>query len=39
MFTLLFINKKGGVEVSVDAGWQKRESGLSFDSLSGLYKC
>ena len=38
MFIWLFINKKGGVEeltVSVDADWQKRGSGRSFDSLSG----
>ena len=38
MYTILFINRNEDGEeltVSVVAGWQKRGSGRSFDSLSG----
>ena len=38
VYCTLFFNRNEGAEeltVSVDAGWQKRGSGRSFDSLSG----
>jgi hypothetical protein len=33
---IYFYREKNEIEVSVDAGWQKRGSGKAYNSLSGM---